>query len=306
MNWIIYAIIPPALFGITTFIDKYLISKYFKDGSLGVLLVFSTLVPSLLLPFIFLYQPTVIMVTWQIAIITALNGCIYVGYLIPYFRALENEEASTIGSLFQLMPIFGYILGYIFLGESLSSVQLIAGSLTMVGSIIITTEIEEGNIKIDLKVLMYMSIVCLLIAINGIIFKHFAMQLSYWTVSFWQYIGYLLFGSFILVAFPRTRLRFVRIFKTNSIKIVSVNLLNEVIYLFGNIIINYAILLAPIAAVMVVENITPMFVLLYGVILSVFFPHIITENMEKKHILKKVVAILLIISGTMLLDRFTP
>lgn len=65
---------------------------------------------------------------------------------------------------------------------------------------------------------------------------------------------------------------------------------------------NFATLLAPLALVWVVNGFQPFFVLLYGVIITLFFPKFGTESLLKKHLVQKVVAILIMFVGVLLLN----
>jgi len=60
MNWFLIALVPPALWAITNHFDKYLLSKYFKGGGVGALMVFSSIIGVCLLPVIYWLHPEVI------------------------------------------------------------------------------------------------------------------------------------------------------------------------------------------------------------------------------------------------------
>lgn len=69
MNWFFIALFAPALWSITNHIDKYLITKYFRGGGTGSLLIFSALIGFAVLPFILVIHP-------QVFDIQTLNGYI--------------------------------------------------------------------------------------------------------------------------------------------------------------------------------------------------------------------------------------
>ncbi len=52
MNWLVYAFSGPILWALSTHIDKYLVERYFKEGSVAVLMVFIAIIGALTLPFI--------------------------------------------------------------------------------------------------------------------------------------------------------------------------------------------------------------------------------------------------------------
>jgi len=62
MNWFVIALIGPFLYAITNHIDKILLEKFFKDGGVGTLILFSSLLSVVALPVVLIAEPTVLMV----------------------------------------------------------------------------------------------------------------------------------------------------------------------------------------------------------------------------------------------------
>ena len=60
MTWFLIALIGPFLYALSNHIDKILLSKYFKEGGAGTLILFSSLLAGTALPFIYLADRTVI------------------------------------------------------------------------------------------------------------------------------------------------------------------------------------------------------------------------------------------------------
>jgi len=141
MNWFLIALIPPALWSATNHLDKYLVSKFFKGGGVGALMVFSSLIGLFLLPLIAWLHPEVLSFSLN-SVLIAVNGFLYVLAALPYFYALQRDEASITVPLFQLVPVFSYVLAYFILGETLSSGQIFGGLLVVVGAIAITLDLS--------------------------------------------------------------------------------------------------------------------------------------------------------------------
>ena len=59
--------------------------------------------------------------------------------------------------------------------------------------------------------------------------------------------------------------------------------------------------LAPIAVVQAVMSVQSVYLLIIGVLLTILFPKYIKENITKKHIAQKAIAILIMIIGTAIL-----
>ena len=49
-----------------------------------------------------------------------LSGLFYMTGITFYLRALQGHEASMVAPFFQSSPLFGYMLAYLVLGETLS------------------------------------------------------------------------------------------------------------------------------------------------------------------------------------------
>ena len=110
-----------------------------------------------------------------------------------------------------------------------------------------------------------------------------------------------LVGMGIFIFIRSYRENFISALKNNSKNILSLNVLNESIYIAGNVSVAYAYLLAPVGLVLLTQSFQPVFILIIGVILTVFFPGIIVEKIEAKHIWQKIIAIGITGIGTCLL-----
>ena len=302
MNWFLIALIAPVLWAITNHIDKYLISKYFKGGSIGALMIFSSIIGFLLLPIIYFIEPNVLNIEISIILILVFNGILYVVGLLPYFYAIEKDEASIVVPLFQLIPLFSYILALFALDEKLTSLQIIASLLIVIGAVLISINFDNGKEKFKSKVFWLMVLSSFLVALNGLIFKIFAIKESYWTSGFWEYVGFSIFAIVLILFVKSYRKQFLYVFKNNKVVVLSINGANEILNIIAKLSMNFATILAPLALAWVVNGFQPFFVLLFGVMLAMFFPKLTDESLNKKHILQKVIAILIMFAGTYLLN----
>lgn len=302
MSWFFIALGAPFLWAITNHIDKLLLDKYFKNYSTGTLLLFSSLIGIVVLPFLFIIYPNIFGVSLINACLLVVSGVLSAFVLWLYFKALQNDEASVVVVFYQLIPVFGYILGSIFLKEVLVANQLLAMFLILIGATIISFEIdEENNFHLRKKTVFLMTLAALLSALDSVIFKFVLIQENLWQSLFWENIGLGLFGMLILIFKSKYRRNFMLMIKNNSKNILSLNILNELLYIGGNFLFAYAYLLAPVALVLLVNSYQPFFVFAIGVFLTIFFPHLGTEKIHLKHIFQKILALSIILTGTYLL-----
>lgn len=304
MNWLILALLSAALAALINHIDKYLIEKYLKGIGIGSLVIFSSLIGLPVFLLIALFESDVLNVTFKTAMLIIFNGMIYISWLLPYFYALQEDETSVVAPLFQLIPIFSLVLGYFILGETITSLQILASFLILLGSVGLTLEFSpEKNIGFKKKVYFLMALSSMLIAGNGVIFKYFAIQESFWVTSFWEYVGFFISAVLLFIFVSSYRQQFVSVLRLNKISILSINLLNELLAMLAKIFLNYASLLTSVALVFfVADGLTPLFVMIFGILLTIFFPKISKERLEKAYLIRKINAIILMILGVYLLQ----
>lgn len=302
MSWLAVALVPPAIFAVSNYLDKYLLSTYFKDQGNGALIIFSSLIGLVALPFILFFEGGVLALSASTAALTAFAGALYVVALLPYFSALREDDASMVVPLWQLIPVFGYLLGYAILGESLSPWQIAAGVLVLAGSFLLSLDLQATKFSVKWRPLLLMALSSVLMALNSVAFKFFALDASYWVTSFWSYVGLLAVGVFFLLVFPVSRRQFADVFRSNSTGALGLNALNEVVNIIGMFILNYALLLAPVVFIFLAGSVQPLFVLVYGVVLTLLFPKVIAENLTRTVVVQKVIAILTMGAGAFLMD----
>ena len=146
-----------------------------------------------------------------------------------------------------------------------------------------------------------MLLVCLIVAISGIIFKYVTIEGNFWVSSFWEYFGLGLTGFLIFLFIPKYREEFMHMNRTGGKKIFIVNIVTEFLTISGNLVTNFALLLAPVAMVYLVGSFQPAIVLLLTIIGTKFLPHIIKEDISRKALIPKFIAILLMTIGSAIL-----
>ncbi len=299
-NWFLVALIAPILWSIVNHIDKYMLSKYLKDRGVGALLIFSALASIVILPFIlYFYHEQLFDISMPDLAILILVGFLSVMAFYFYLKGMDEEEASIVIPLFQLVPVFGYFMGFFILGESLNTAQIFSSLLVISGIIILAIEIDIDN-KVTLKgrVLGLVTASSFLFALHDTLFKKVAVTESFATAVFWQYVSLTISGLLILIFIKKYRNDFFSMFRSMGGKVLSWNIFSELLYMAGNLANNFATLLAPVAVVLVVSSYQPLFVFIIGIFLTLFLPHIAMERISTKHLFHKTVSILIILIGS--------
>jgi len=298
MNWFFIAVLGSLFYASTNHIDKYLISKYLKSGEVGSLIIFSAIFSIFALPIVYFIKPEVFSVTIIQGSILAITGMMTVTAILLYLYALSEDEATNVVPFYQTVPIFGFILGYLLLGEAISHTQTVASIVIIAGAVILSFDWGVSKIRFKGKVVMYMLSASMLYAISIVLFKLVAIDEGFWQSAFWSLLGKVILGIFFLLFIPVYRNQFLAVLRENKLGVLSLNSFNETLGIIADGFVGFATLLAPVALVLLAGAFQPMFVLIIGVVLTLFFPKISQESLLRRHILQKVVAISLIMIGS--------
>jgi transporter family protein len=297
MNWFFIALSAPVLWAFINHIDKFIVSKYASDKNPGSLVIFTSMTAGLASFFIFFLAPL-----QNVSLLQAFGGIVagflFIAGYIPYMYALQEDEVSITAPLFQMISPFAYVLGAVFLGEFLSGKQILAGLLVITGAVVMTLNFD--NLVWKGRLFKLMAFASLLLALNTVVFKVVGLGSSFWTASFWEYLGAFIFGI-ILFCIPSYNKDFRFFLKNNGIKILSLSFFAESLNAVARTLSNFAALLVPIALVYIVNGTQPLFIFIYGIFLFLFFPKIEAENFSRKHLLIKLSAIFIMIFGSVLL-----
>ncbi len=301
MFWLIYAFSGPVLWALSIHIDKYLVERYFKHGSVAVLMVFTAIIGALAMPFVWLFQRQMVSLDLQSMVVIAVSGILYMSAIYFYLQALQAEEASTVAPFFQAAGIFGLILGYLFLGEQLSILQIIGVLLIIAGSVLVSLRFGQRASRVRTRLIILMLACALASSLSSLIFKFFAVHYEFWSTAFWNFAGQAIFGM-ILMLVAANRRQFMKMMKANTGAVLSVNGMNELINLGGNLSVRYMLLFVPLGVMQAISSTTPFFVLFFGVILSLFFPSLGREEISFAGLTQKIAATTLVVVGVLLVN----
>lgn len=305
MSWFLIAIITPITGALVNHFDKYLISKFTKDSSIGALILFSSLFAIVALPIIFVINPSVLQSTGLLeAIILVVNGGLLMLAILFYLYALESHEASYIAPMFELIPVFSFILGFFILGEGLIAKQILAVLLVILGSIILSLDLDGGKVRVKLKIILLMLGASFLYAINAIIFKMIAVDQSFVDSLFWDMSGKVIFGLLLFFGVKTYRKDFLALVKNHRYYVIGLNIVNEILGLVGMVALIFAVMFAPVVLVQTVGSLQTPLVVIFGIIITLFFPRFGKESMLFKHLTQKIIGIIIVTVGVFLLELF--
>lgn len=295
--WFILTCASAVLWSITNFIDKLVLSRLHVNTGASTIILFSSVLAWVSLPFIILFAPGIHLQFSFATLVLCVTGVLYAVGLYCYCLALRYEDTSIIVPFFQLSPLLAIVLAFIFLHQALTIPQLVAAVIVLLGGLLLSIDMDAG-FRFRKEVVMYMTICALCFAIGAVLFLTIATEDTFWSSWLWEQVGLAVFGL-VLLCVPRFRKDFFGVIRSSQKSFLALNGVNEVITLAGNGSIRFASLLAPLGIVSVVANaIQPIIVFVLGIILTLTIPHIINEKIQKKHLVQKIMAIIIMSVGT--------
>lgn len=301
MNWFFIALIGPFLYAIANHTDKYLISKYIDEKDVGPLIIFSALFGVFALPIILIINPDVSDISLFQCLILITIGILVVFSILFYLYALKIDEATFVVPFYQTVPIFGFILAYFILGETLTRTQIFASIAILFGALVLSFDIQNKSIRFKKKVVILMITASLFYAISDVLFKFVAIERGFWISTFWSLVGKVLIGIVFFTFISSYRKQFLNLLKKAKAKILYLNSINETITILADSTSQYAILLAPVVLVLLVNSFQPLFVFIIGIAITLFFPKIGRESMSKSVLIQKSLGICIIVLGSLFL-----
>ena len=292
MPWYIFAAITPIFYSVGIFIDKFLVDKQIKNPL--VLTAITGTISGIIGVTIGLIVGFKFMGFSQIALIL-LAGILLNWYLIPYYAAIQRDDASRVIPLYQFIPIFTLTISTIFFKETLTIKQIVGMGLIIVAGILISVD------KFDLRFLKprpsfwFMMASCLMYGSVGLLFRFVSKSASYWSIFSIEYIGAGL-GGLALFILPSVRKDFG---KDSKVLRSASGLLfvDKSFSVMAQMAEGYAVTLVAVPLVNIVNGIQPAIILLMGLFLTRFFPHIIKENIKKEVLFQKILSIVIILVG---------
>lgn len=294
MEWFLFALLAPALWGIINILDKFLLTKHFKSPfSYQIFLSFLNLI---ILPiFLLVSISSQIFFTTLSIIIGLFVALIYV----IYNKAMMKEEASRVISLFYLNPLFILPLAFIFLGEGLGISKYLGVILLVISATLISYK-KVRRKKILSPAILLILIFDLFYAIYQIITKFTLNYFDIWSFTFWKTIGALI-SNFVLLSFQKIRNDFLLDIRNLPKSIYILGIFHISFFYTGLILFYFAISISFISLVGAIPSIQPFFVLIYTLLLSIFIPKILKEEVSKQTLLLKSLAVILIFIGSYLI-----
>ena len=294
MEWVVFAVTAFALFALGVVFDKILRTKFVDDSlALTILFGLTSFLPMLfVLPFVNLSLPNP-----GILIAALAAGGLVTFALLPYIKALSLEEASRITPLWLTSPIFVLIIASLFLNENLAAKDYFAFALLLAGGFLISTRRIKKAFQLS-KAFWLMLLSAFLFAVSDVLLKFVYTTSDYWSNTFWVLLGTLIAAFALLLLF---RKRFFTSMKKIKKTAILPLMCSTLCGFAGKLLFFLALVSGPVSIVSALVGFQALFVLLFTVLLSLWLPKILEEDVSTKILLTKAASILIMIAGVVML-----
>jgi uncharacterized membrane protein len=303
MSWFFIALLAPFLLACANHNDKFLLSRYLKEKTVGSIAIFSALYSGVAIPIVIFIHPEAYDVGLVQGSALVVTGMLSVVAAVCYLHALDIDEASFVTPFYQTVPVFAYFLGYFILGETITPAQGFGSLVIIVSALALSFEFGRRGIRFKRNVVALMLAASFLSAVNGVIFKLIAVDAGFWVALFWGFVGQVTAGLTLLGCVPSYRRGFVDLFKQQKLAGLGLIALSKSLVSVSEAVTLYATLLAPVALVLLVNSFQLLFVFVLGIVLTLFLPRVARESLGRMKMLQKGFGIGLMLVGAYLITR---
>jgi drug/metabolite transporter (DMT)-like permease len=283
MNWLFFALLAPAVFTVVNFGDKYILEKEIRDARgmpifAGIMAFLAGIVLWILTGFPVLTLPETLLVLFTGAITNWASAI--------YFQAMQQEEASKVIVLIQMVPVVVLALSVVFLQEPITPGQMFGFVLILGAALGIALNRETGGIRIS-PAFWQILLVDVLWGASIVLFKYAAVNIEFERVIAFESWGLALGGLTLYLFVPPLRHAFHHSLTTARKGAFAMIAVNESLFVVAKLLNFWAVALGPVALVSVLGSTQIFYGILFGWLLTVFAPAILREDVSQGSIQKK-------------------
>ena len=298
---VILSVIAAFLCAATNHIDKFLISKAVKHSDYRALLLVSTIVAggamSLIYLFVCGFQLTLDLTSFLVLLF---NAALYTVANLFWFKALGRDDTTVVVIMLQLFPVFVVFLSPIFLSsQTITLLQFVGGMLITLAAIFITYEPSKRKFdKGRLATLGMMAFASFAYAIWYIAQLYVNQSHGFNQTILWQNITLLIIGIIMFLFLKSYRKSLQEMLKYSGVKVIGLNLVNELFNSFGGVMTVLAGTMTSVAiASFVSSGIQPFAVMLIGILITKIFPKVEKEKITRGVLIRRTIMIAICVIG---------
>lgn len=306
MNWLVLVAINVLADSTRIFIDNYNSDYYFKGKGAVSQKLFYGYAYLFLAPIIaFVFGADFGTAAISTIILLFLAGFISGIAGIPYYRALEIEDSTSLGIFIQFAPILYLILGWFLLGETFSPFQLVAFAIIIAAPLTIVFSARKKSRHVKMKAVLLALIYVILYVLSSFIFvKESGNGLNMVASVVLVVIGKGVSNLLIVYSHPKWRKRFYYVLESSKLKIIKPLFLNSIIGIVADLCYRLALATAPAVALAsaVSDTAEPIVIFFLGILFTLISPKFGREKLDKKTVLVHLAATILVVTGILVMQ----
>lgn len=221
----------------------------------------------------------------------------YVLAVWAYLSAMRTEEASRIVPLFGIGSVLIVIFSAVLLGEVLGVSQYIGVGCVLFGAVMIS---YSGSFRSLLsgRLLRYMSISGTAFAGHALVVKYLLDSFSFGSVfASLALIQAAVGGVVVIGLWPHVR----SAWQATTLRAVLLNIINNFFGFGAELLYTIALSVWYLSLVETVASLQFIFIFVWGAIVSRWFPHVLRETISRAILIRKLIAIIIIVGGIYLI-----
>lgn len=298
MDWVYIVLLAYLLQAVVFVIDSRVVNKQLGNGaSYAFFVSILGLAAFLLAPF---GLTTISQTTF---IVSMLAGAAFTYGTLFLYRALKKHETSRVIPIVGgTVPIFSFLLSFLFLAERLKTTQIISFVILVVGTVLITYPFHKGHATHHIKSRMIgeMLLSALLFAVWGLLSKLVFMETNFVNGVIWVRVGAALAGLLLLLG-PALRKEILHGGKRMNARVGGVIIGNKTLGAAAGLLLLYAIAHGNPTLVHALQGVQFVFLLGLVVVLSHWLPRLFKEDMRPGLMAQKLISSIIIGFGVALL-----
>lgn len=295
MSWIFLVLASHFSWAIENVYTKIVIGSKVKNPYVFLILIMVLSVTALpFVPYHYIFFPTVSVMGWLL-----LASALYTLGTLPYIKAMKIEEVTRLNILWNTIPIFTLILGWLLIGDKISGRELMAMLFLISGAVIASLKNEASSFKLS-KAFWPMIVACILYSAYAVVVRFLTKELSFYSIFFWTTLFNALM-VLVCLGYREVRNDLIKDVKNSSIKFFLIFLIVVVISNIGTFLNQWALSIKSGSLVYSFEGFQVLFVFFLSLVAAKIFPGFIAESLDKKDLIIKFVAFLIVMVGLILL-----
>lgn len=309
MSWIALVALATIFDAFRIFTDNYISDVYFKGREVASQKMFSayakTIAGIIILIVTGFSFPQIDPLLVGLIVFTGMLSSIAE---IFYYSALAVDDSTNMGIFIQLAPILYLILGWLFLGETCSPIQIISIAVIVMAPILIVVTTRKRSREVKLRAIL-LALIYVLIAVISNMFFVKAIGNASDTRLLVEEISLAVLGTgimdiIIMLALPKWRRRYRHVVKKSKGRVRIPLFASFMVGLIKSFAYRAALVVAPSMALASAasDSVEPIVIFFMGLALTLIWPKFGREKLDKKTVLVHLAATVIVVFGIILIQ----